>query len=210
MAPLRSFTKIADDVVNAAGDSIGVGKRVKLADLGKKLDDIDAKGGDVTDLYTNKTIKNLDDVADLATILNKSDIPKKDVDKHIKELSKIVKTDSDVMKATKATLAQAKSAIDKASDFIKKNPKIAAAGAGVGGIATLMLIKGESDPAKVIGEQLGSLIEGAADAAGKGIGGVVKGAADASGIGDFFSKFGIYIGIFCAILLVLGLFMMLK
>ncbi len=120
---------------------------------------------------------------------------------------KNVKTGTDVVNVTGKSVGEAGKALTAAKDFFQRNEKtLLTAGLTVGAIATLMLLTGESDPAKAIGEELGVGLGAVGDAAGKG----AKSFFDGLGIGDFFSKWGLYIGIFCAILLMLGVFMMLK
>jgi hypothetical protein len=71
-----------------------------------------------------------------------------------------------------------------------------------------MLITGETDPAKAIGDQAGKLAGAAGAAIGEGAGAAAGGFFGSSGLGDFFKQWGIYIGGFCACILLLYMFSM--
>jgi hypothetical protein len=165
----------------------------------------------IDDVNTLKnTVKNSDDARDLLLYIGKNadTINLSQTQKSILGQSlSVLKTDLDVVKVTGKSVGEVGTALESAKGFFKRNEKtLLAAGLTAGSIATLMLLTGERDPAKAIGEELGNIAGGVGSAAGEGL----KDLASASGITDFFKNWGLYIGIFCAILLMLGVFMMLK
>jgi hypothetical protein len=103
-------------------------------------------------------------------------------------------------------MAKSKSWWDKLPEATKGI--LVKAGIGAAAVGAVMLITGESDPAKAIGDQAGKLAGAAGAAVGEGLGAAGKGFFGGSGLGDFFSKWGIYIGGFFACILLLYLFSM--
>ncbi len=104
------------------------------------------------------------------------------------------------------TMSKSKSFFDKLPEATKGI--LIKAGLGAAAIGAVMLITGETDPAKAIGDQAGKLAGAAGAAVGEGLGAAGKGFFGGSGLGDFFSKWGIYIGGFFACILLLYLFSM--
>lgn len=207
----KRFSSIADGLTSVGGAAIDSTKRANLSRISKALD----VAGDLSKLDYKQVIKSIDDVADLGAILKTAKIPTPVRTKLCKELSSFVKTGGDVPKAAGATVAEAGEAMTEATSFFKRNEKtLLLVGITAAGIAVLMLLTGESDPAKAIGSSVGDLAEGLGEGVGAGLGAglgeAAKGLDEGLGISDFFSKWGLYIGIFCAILLMLGVFMMLK
>jgi hypothetical protein len=208
----RRFGSIADGLTTIGGATIDSAKRANLTRISKSLDDV---AGDLSKLDFAKVLKSTDDVADFGAILKKTDIPtgvRKDL---VTQLSKWVKVGGDVPKAAGATVAQAGKAMEAATSFFKRNEKtLLLIGVSAAGLATLMLLTGESDPAKALGGTIGGLAAAAGEGVGAGlsagIGGAVEGIDKGLGISSFFSKWGLYIGIFCAVLIFFGLFMMLS
>ncbi len=167
--------------------------------------------GNISEL--KKSMKTVDDAEDLVLYLGKNadtvfrDLSKSELQNLGKAIEPFAKDSKSIMKLTGDSPSTIAKATQSAGDFFKRNEKtLLTAGLSVGAITILMLITGESDPAKAIGDQVGSLAGSVGSAAGEG----AKSFFDGLGIGDFFSKWGLYIGIFCAILLMLGVFMMLK
>lgn len=209
---LRRFTKIADDLTEIGGTAVDTAKRANLTRISKSLDDA---GGDLSKVDFAKVIKSSDDVTAFGAIIKKTDIPPSARKKLVNELSKWVKVGGDVPKAAGVSVGAAGKAMEAVSGFFKRNEKtLMLAGITAAAIATLMLFTGETDPGKAIGGLIGDVAESAGEGIGgglkAGVGGAIEGIDEGLGISDFFSKWGIYIGIFCAVLIIFGLIMMLK
>lgn len=215
-------TGIVDSLKSLLGSAGALAKKANLDRISKALDDIPEAAGDFSKvdmkkLFDSGILKNGTDIGDLKAILkNSGDI--KLNPKQTKEMligsSKFMTKDTDLLEAG-ATLGEAGKSLDAAKSFFQRNEKtLLLIGVSAVGIATLMLLTGESDPSKAIGGALGNVAaaagEGVGTGLGEGLGGLADGLDKGLGISDFFKNWGLYIGIFCAVLLMLGLFMMLK
>ena len=192
-----------------------------FASTGATAAEAGAKRGDVlfrnidnaADLKTS--IKSVGDANDLILSIGKSadtlTLTTKQSENLAAALEPFAKDSKSIMSLTDSSAAEVAKASAAATTFFQRNEKkLLAIGLGVGGIAALMLLTGESDPIKAVGDSFGDLAGAAGEGLGEGLGAAGKGFSDGLGIGEFFSSWGLYIGIFCAILLMLGVFMMLK
>ncbi len=197
------LTKIKSFVSNAAstGTSITEAALKRGGDFFKKIDN---------PTEFKKVIQTPADARDLMYYVGKNADSLTLDSKQLNTLGQafnVAKKETDIVTITGKSVGESGKALTAAKDFFKRNEKtLLAAGLTVGAIATLMLLTGKRDPAEAIGEELGNIAGGIGSAAGEGL----KDLASASGITDFFKNWGLYIGIFCAILLMLGVFMMLK
>ena len=97
----------------------------------------------------------------------------------LKTVESTVKTAGDVQSLTGKSLSAVKKALDDATSFCKKNPKTCTAAAAAAGLAYIMLVTGEADPAKALGQEAKEL--------GAGVGGGINNAL--TGVGDGINKF---------------------
>jgi hypothetical protein len=181
----------------------------------KKISDLLDKGESADSILKSLTNKN--DLAALYRISKASNLIQtgtSEAEAYAKQAQKLLKNDKDIVDATGESLGAVGDARKSADSFFKRNEKtLLAVGLGAAGIAALMLLTGKRDPAAALGVEAGTAAGGLGAALGTGL----KAAGDSSGvsdvfagIGDFFSTYGLYIGIACFILLMLGVFMMLK
>ena len=156
----------------------------------------------------------IDDIPNLKTVLKNASAGK-ELDKVDKDL--ITKTfknvdDKQLREAFGASVKEVADVKKSALDFLKSDTGkiLAIGGLTAGGLAALMLMTGKKDPAEALGDQLAKLTKAAGAGLGSAVGGGLGSAFSASGLSDFFKQWGLYIGLFCACLMMLGLFMMLK
>lgn len=166
-------------------------------------------GTDLKDLPTS--VKSADDFSDAVGSLGKSKqaLNPEEATNIAKTASK--RTDKEIADAMDSSVAEVANAKKTADTFWKRNEKtLMALGITTGGIAALMLLTGESNPGTLLGDQVGNIAGGVGEGLGKGLGAAVGGAVEGSGLGEFFSDWGLYIGIGCFVILMLAVLMMLK
>jgi hypothetical protein len=218
----RRFGGLAGGIGKIGDVTLDTAQKVNVKRIADVIDDV---GGDFAKIDYAKIIRKgdqgLDDLASFGALLKKAELDGvSKLDKVarkslLKNASDLVTASGKLPRATGATVAESAKAMDGATSFFKRYEKqFLLAGVTAAGLAALMLLTGESDPGKAIGGAIGDLAEGVGEGVGAGLGaglgGAAKGISDGLGVGDFFSSWGMYIGIFCAVLLILGLFMMLK
>jgi hypothetical protein len=170
--------------------------------LVKSLDDVAKAAADAT----KATAKAADDIVEAYRSGNKT------LADTLKQLDELMPNGKAIAKTTGKSLPEVAEATKTAKKFLSEKSAdfLVKAGVVAGGLAALMLLTGKKDPADALGSSAGKLAAGA----GAGLGGAVGGGLGAlfgkSGLSDFFSQWGLYIGLFCACLMMLGLFMMLK
>ena len=224
MSGLKNLVNVGTSSADLAAAGI---KSANFAGVTKSLTKLDGafKQTDKLSTALKENLKNADDFAALSLIMAKNDNLIKNSDEALeiaKAASKALPSDSAIMAATRKSAAQVKKAKDSSDSFFKSKEfqkGVAVVGVTAAGIATLMLLTGESDPAKAIGDQLGTAAGAAGAAAGTAAGSAIGAALDTSGageaagdifggIGDFFKQWGLLMGLCCFCMIMMVVIMM--
>ena len=217
---LKKLLGAGDNVADAAGDAAkSVAKNADDAAVvaAKNADDAAVVAANSGKAIDSKSLDNMSDVGKnklvntyITKLKAKTAVTAIDK-KNIETIAKSVKTDADLVKLTGKPLSE----IAKTGGFLDsakkwwadpKNAKnvdrLVKAGLVAGGLALLMIITGETNPIKAVGDALKTAAKEAADVASD----AGKSFLDSLGISEFFSKFKWWIiGFFIFLLVVLGL-----